>query len=248
MGKLFKLEDLTGFRLQALDGELGELKQVYFDDQLWSVCYLVVHTGSWLLGRKVLISPQSVTEVDPDNARLSVNLTQDKVKNSPPAESEKPVSRYYEEELFRYYQWERYWITDALTGIPASPLREQMPRIPNAGHPEHPHLRSSDEVRGYRIHAIDGDIGHVEDFLVEEPHWSIAYLEIDTLNWLPGKHVLIAPAWIRQIDWEEPRRGVTVELAREAIRTAPAYDAAKAISRDYQVTLSQHYAKRSEKD
>lgn len=248
MGKLSKLEDLTGFRLQALDGELGELKQVYFDDQLWTVRYLVVHTGSWLLGREVLISPQSVTKVDLDIARLSVNLTQDKVGNSPPAESEKPVSRHYEEELFRYYQWERYWITDVLAGIPESSLGEQTPRIPHSGQPEQPHLRSSDEVRGYRIHALDGDIGHVEDFIVQEQNWSIAYLEIDTLNWLPGKHVLIAPAWIRQIDWKVPKRGVSVELTQEAIRTAPAYDASKAISRDYQRALFAHYEMRFDTD
>jgi len=248
MGKLCKLEDLTGFRLQVLDGELGELKQVYFDDQLWAVRYLVVHTGSWLRGREVLISPQSVMKVDLEKSRLSVNLTQDRVRNSPPAESEKPVSRHYEEALFRYYEWERYWITDVLTGIPESPLGGQIPRIPNSGQPEHPHLRSSDEVSGYRIHALDGDIGHVEDFIVEDQRWTIAYLEIDTHNWLPGKHVLIAPSWIRQIDWEAPNRGVTVDLTREAIRTAPAYDASKAINRDYLMALHQHYAMKFDED
>jgi hypothetical protein len=148
MRQLHRLTNLKGYGLDAEDGEIGKVEEVYFDDQSWTVRYFVVRTGGWLLGREVLIAPRSVTKVDPENARLAVELTQEKVKKSPPVESEKPVSRYYEEALLRHYEWERYWITDTLTGLPKSKAREQPPKGRFAENPEHPHLRSSDEVSG----------------------------------------------------------------------------------------------------
>jgi len=234
-----KLGNLIGYSLLARDGEIGKLEQIYFDDQRWTVRYLVVHTGGWLLGREVLIAPRSVTGVDPEHRCLAVDLTRDKVRNSPSVESQKPVSRYYEEQFFRYYEWERYWITDVLSGVPGSSAEERPPKDAFSEKPVHPSLRSSDEVRGYSIDAIDGDIGHVEDFILEKPGWTIRYLEIDTRDWLPGKHVLVSPAWIRQVSWA--KREVTVDLDREAIRTAPDYDPSKVIGRDYEVELLKHY-------
>jgi hypothetical protein len=97
------------------------------------------------------------------------------------------------------------------------------------------------EVVGYHIHALDGEIGHVEDLILEEPDWTVRYLEINVGIWLFGKKVLIAPAWIQGVDWT--RKVVTVDLTREAIESAPAYDPSEVISRDYQVALYGHYGK-----
>ena len=69
-------------------------------------------------------------------------------------------------------------------------------------------------VESYRIPALDGDIGYVEDFILEEPGWSILYLEVNTRNWLPGKHVLLAPAWIQEVDWA--KMAVSVKLKQQA--------------------------------
>ena len=61
MRQLRKLEELTGYLLYARDGEIGKLKQIYFDDKHWTVRYFVVHIGSWLLGQDVLVVPSVVT-------------------------------------------------------------------------------------------------------------------------------------------------------------------------------------------
>lgn len=238
MRQPYKLGSLTGYALQARDGEIGKLKQIYFDDQYWMVRYFVVHTGSWLLGQDVLIAPVVVTAVDEENQCLEVNLTREQIKNCPPLNAALPVSRHYEQEYYRYYGWEPYWGDASLIGrVPVMPPVSAAAEEPQE--PEHPHLHSSEEVTGYHIHAHDDDIGHVEDFIVEAPDWEIRYLEVDTRNWLPGKHVLVEPAWIRQVDWANQK--VTVDLLREAIETAPPYDPDKILSREYQVALYSHY-------
>lgn len=151
-------------------------------------------------------------------------------RNCPPVNTKLPVSRHYEEQYYRHCGWEPYWIVDPMLGsAPYLPL----PAEGAPGEPQHPHLRSSAEVRGYSTHARDGDIGHVEDFIVEEPGWAVRYLEVDTRNWLPGKHVLVAPTWIRQVDWA--KQEAEIDLPREAIETAPPYDRSRIISREYQV-------------
>lgn len=236
MWQLRKLGHLTGYRLQASDGEIGKLKQIYFDDKHWVVRYFVVQTGNWLLGREVLIVPSVVTKVNEESKCLDVDLTCDQIKNSPPKDAALPVSRHYEKEYYRYYGWEPYWSIDPMLGsapviLPAEAIETK--------EPENPHLRSSEEVVSYQIHAQDSEIGHVEDFIVEDPDWVIRYLEIGTRNWLPGKNVLISPAWIQQVDWH--KHEVSVKLTAASIQRAPAYDSSKVISREYQVKLFKHY-------
>jgi uncharacterized protein YrrD len=244
MRKPYRLKELTGYVVNASDGEIGKLDQVYFDDRRWVVRYFIVRTGGWLTGRKVLILPGMICGMDEESRTLDVDLTREHVEKCPPADTELPVSRHYEQEYYRYYGWEPYWSGDPFYGpgpyIPL-PTDEGVPE-----EPEEPHLRSSDEVNGYAIHARDGNIGHVEDFILEEPEWSIRYLVVDTRNWLPGKHVLIAPAWIEKVDWS--KQEVAVKLKRETIETAPPYDPDKIIGRDYQVALYGHYGMKYRED
>ena len=237
-----KLDYLNCYSLQASDGEIGQLKQVYFDDQRWTVRYFIVHTGNWLLGQDVLIVPSVITAVDDENKYIKVNLTQEQIKNCPEVTEKLTVSRHYEQEYYRYYGWKPYWVDDPIFGPATSispPVKEK-----NLKDPEHPHLHSSSEVKSYRIHTHDGDIGQVKDFILEEPDWTIRYLEIDTNNWLPGKHVLIAPSWIQQIDWA--KQMVIVDLARDMIEKAPPYDPSYVISQEYQLSLYKHYGMKIE--
>lgn len=233
-----KLHNITGYDVQALDGKIGSLKQVYFDDQYWVVRYSVVHTGAWLTGRDVLIVPSVISTVDEKNRCLKVKLMREQIQNCPPIDTSLPISRDYEQEYLRYYGLKPYWYDKPLlssTPKPSLPTAE-------AEKPESTHLRTSEEVVGYHIHALDGEIGHVEDLILEEPDWTVRYLEINVGIWLFGKKVLIAPAWIQGVDWT--RKAVTVDLTREAIESAPAYDPSEVISRDYQVALYGHYGKR----
>ena len=116
---LRSVKQLYGDKLGALDGEIGHVKDFYFDDQSWAVRYLVADTGSWLSGRKVLISPHALGSFEQAGKVLRVNLTRKQIENSPPIESHKPVSRQYEEDYYRYYGWPYYWQGDGLWGLRA---------------------------------------------------------------------------------------------------------------------------------
>jgi uncharacterized protein YrrD len=239
MRQLRKLSDLRGYGLKASDGEIGHLKQIYFNDRSWIVRYLVVRTGNGLLGQDVLIVPSVIQEVDEENGLIDVKLTRARIESCPPVDTKLPVSRHYEQEYYNHYGWEPYWIGDPLQE--AAPIFPPLQAAEPPEQPDDPHLRSSDEVDGYHIQAQDGEIGHVKDFILDDQDWTVRYLEIATRHWLPGKKVLISPAWIRKIEWVEQK--VMVDLGTEAIKTAPEYDPSEIIGRDYELTLYKHYGK-----
>ncbi len=233
-----RLYDLKDYHIQARDGEIGKLEEVYFDDQTWTVRYLVVHTGNWLLGREVLLVPQHVLSINEDEKTLVVDLTRTQVEHSPPVETAKPVSRYYEEEYHRYYGWSPYWLEDPLLGSQMVPVIE--PTVSDeTKEPPDIHLGSSQAITGYHIHAKDGEFGHLEDLIITDQAWKVGYLEVDTRNWWPGKKVLVMPSWIESVDWAD--RSILVNLTCEAIQGAPEYDPSETISKDYELRLFEYY-------
>lgn len=249
---------LERHELLARDGAIGHVKDLYFDDQQWNVRYFVVDAGSWLLSRKVLISPLAVDVPDWDRKVLPVALTKDQVKNSPGIDTERPVSRQHETSLSDYYGWPYYWSDPVFTALAfAGP----MGAMPSAGAikadaeramaldadaaavlEEHdPHLRSVNAVIGDPIEARDGEIGHVEDFLIEDRTWEIRYLVVNTGNWLAGKKVVIAPLWITGYGRKDSK--VQIDLSREAIQGSPAYDPDHPVGADYAGRLHDHYGR-----
>ncbi len=238
---LHKTETLKGYKLQGLDGELGMVEDFYFDDQHWTLRYLVVNTVQWLPGRKVLISPYAVGAVNKEEGTLSVQLTKKQIEGSPSVDTDKPVSRQYEKSYYGYYGWPLYWGGAFAWGPYDTLLRdgphqgETLPR----GEDSDPHLRSAYVVSGFFIQAKDGEIGHVEDFIIDDETWSIRYLAIETRNWWPGKHVLVSPKWIESVSWTDSK--VVVGLSREEIRKSPAYRAESLLTRDYEAGLHDHY-------
>jgi len=246
---LRQFSDIKNFALAARDGEIGKVKELYFDDQSWAVRYVVVDTGGWLTGRKVLIAPRSFGSIDEESKLIAVHLTKEQIENSPPIEADKPVSRQHEEEWHRYYGYPGYWLAPeaiAFGGMPAVapwPVENVAQGVggPSTREPGDPHLRSTSEVAGYSIHATDGDIGHVDDFILDEDGWSIRYLVISR-SWWPGKKVVLSPEWIERVSWEE--RKVFVPLTRDAIKDAPEWADPQPITRASEERLFGHYGRR----
>ena len=238
--------ELQRYHLQARDGAIGHLEELYFDDTGWQVRYLVVNTGGWLMGRRVLVAPRAVQHVDARDRAIVVDLTREQIHRSPPMDTHQPLSRQYEADYYRYYDWPPYWEGSAFSGIglpvaPEAPPPVNERETRKVEEPEW-HLRSSAEVAGYHVRARDDAVGHVEDLLVDDAAWAIRYIEIDTRNWWPGKKVLLAPAWIEQVCW--PQRSLLVDVTRATLESAPAYDPGKIITRDYEVALYRHYGTR----
>jgi sporulation protein YlmC with PRC-barrel domain len=236
---------LKGASIAATDGEIGSVHDLYFDDLTWTIRYLVVDTGTWLPGRQVLISPRSVRSA-PNQDRVPVALTKEQVKGSPSIDTEKPVERQYEETYSQYYGFPYYWTGPYRWGTtpypgegPLSEARATSAMSPPGGNPS---IRSVHNVTGYYVEAIDGDIGHVEDFLVDDREWAIRYMIVDTRNWWPGKKVIISPEWINRVSWPDSR--VYVDMSREGVKTAPEYDADRPLEREYETRLFGHHNRR----
>lgn len=237
---ILRAREIERCSISATDGEFGRVDDLLFDDERWTARYLVVNTGRWLLGRRLLVSPRSVHAVDADGHVLDVDLTMHQIEKSPPLAEHEPITRRFESEFHGYYGWPYYWVApyvnDQVAG--ANPPPEDRQR---EAPEEDLHLQSVRDVRGYHIRASDGDIGHVVDLLVDEDDWTIRYLEVDTRNWLPGKHVLMAPGWIEQVRWAE--RSVHVGLVRALIESAPPYEQGMLIDPGYEVAMFDHYGR-----
>lgn len=247
---LHKANTLNGYKLGSLDGEIGKVKEFYFDDHYWTIRYLVADTGNWLVGRQVLISPHSLRAVNTSEQKIDVALTKKQIEDSPSLESDKPVSRQFEEAYHGYYGWPLYWGGSFMWGTFAYPYlagpypgvaheREERAQAAQNHKQWDPHLRSTKKLSGRHIQAVDGEIGHIEDFIIDDQTWAIRYLIIDTRNWWRGKRVLIAPKWIESAAWNESK--VFLNLTRQAIRQAPEYTDESLLNRDYEAGLHQHY-------
>ena len=227
------------YAIAATDGRLGTVSDFLFDDASWLVRWLVVDTGKWLSGRKVLLPPSVLGHIDPNGNEFAVSLTMQQVKDSPDIDTERPVSRQIETNIYDFYGWSPYWGgTGFLMGgyggsgygggaIAPLPSPGSMRRAEDIAAAQQsdddPHLRSVEAVTGYHIHASDGEIGYVEDFLLQDSDWTIHNLVVDTTNWWPGKKVLIAPWSIQEIDWTDNL--VNLKIDREKVKNSPAYDA-----------------------
>ena len=254
---LRSIKHVNGSRISASDDQIGRVVEIYFDDDAWTIRYLVIDTGTWLVGRKVLISPYSIKTPITEGHIIDVTLTREQVKNSPDIDTHKPVSRQHERDYMSYYGYPSYWGLGGVWGATDYPL------FPNVGDPtdearnaatdettsagggvadspaasdEDSHLRSTEEVAGYDIQAKDDSIGHVQDFIFDEESWTIRYLVVDTVNWWPGgRKVLVATRWIDRIDWTQ--RKVFTSLTRNAVKNSPVFDESALLDRQYEEQL-----------
>ena len=223
-------KQLYGDTLHALDGEIGHVKDFYFDDHLWVIRYVIVDAGSWLSERLVLLAPHAFTHFEQDGASRRVDLTRKQIEDSPAIELHKPVSRQFEEEYYDYYQWSPYWYggqTWGMGGYPVLlPLSQMNPPPSSRKHGsathDDPHLRSTQAMTGYKIHTSEGEVGHVIDFIVHAKTWAITHLIVETGHWYSGKEIAIAPKHVERISYEDSK--VFLDVNKTAMLEAPEYN------------------------
>jgi uncharacterized protein YrrD len=216
------IDGVRGLPLQAVDGEIGTVEDLLFDDERWRVRYLAADTGGWLTGRQVLLAPEAVGGID---ERVTIGLTREQVEGSPPLSADEPVSRQWETDLFGYYGYVPYWGFAA--GYPVAGAYAPIePGLSPDGVVEpgegDPHLRSAREVTGYHVQATDDEVGHVEDLLLDDATWSIDAIVVDTRNILPGRKVVVPVTEIEEISFAD--RIVRVNMTREGIERRPEAD------------------------
>lgn len=248
------IESIIGFDLKETDGDIGKVVDFYFDDQSWTLRYAIVKTGNWLSEKKVLISPQSFQKPDWEKKEFPVNLTQQQIKNSPDIDTDKPVSRQQEEQLNSYYPWVGYWGEPHNAGIfgqmpsdlyyadvtppPVSTVTDTNSR---AQENNDQHLHSTEAVDGYNIHAIDGEIGKVVDFIVDDSTWKIKYFVVETGSWLNSKKVLLSTKWIKEVNWDNSV--VIVNISTEALKNSPEFDVTQPVKEAAERMLFTYHGK-----
>ncbi len=244
---------LKGFAVEGDDGKIGTVTDFLFDDKTWKIRWMVVDTGGWLTGRKILVHPSAIGPFDYSRDRLAVNLSKKQVEDSPGILSDAPVSQQMQQNLYGYYGWDPLWgggnyFASYPYGMGAA--FEPPPYRRNASILEanrtgdiladgDPELRSVTEIVGYHIQAQDGPIGHVENLLVDDATWGIRYLIIDTKNWWPGQHVLMSPYAVKGISW--PDRDVTLDVSRDQVKGSPRWDPVGMINSEDERRLHRYY-------
>ncbi len=254
-------KDLGHYKISATDGEIGHVRDFYFDDDDWAIRYLVVDTGRWLPDRKVLISPISVGHPNWANETLSVSITKEQVRQSPNIDTDKPVSRQNEVEYMGYFGYPYYWSGNGMWGggdypyamaggyvgerVDRKEREDEEDRQLRAERRRHrnddPHLRSCKAVTGYHLRATDGEIGHVSGYLVDDETWAIRYVIVDTSNWWLGHQVLIAPEWISGVKWLDET--VSVDMSRASVKDAPPYDPDMVWDEERDLDLYRHHGR-----
>jgi hypothetical protein len=220
---------VRGATVQAVDGDIGTVDDFYFEPANWAVRYLVVDTGKWLSGRRVLLSPMSVRGPW-GMAGIPVTLTRDQVRDSPALDLSHPLSRHGETEILGYYGYPAYWGMPSVWGVYDSPGALVMApadhtRSTDASSGVDPNergLRSTTAITGYHLQALDAEIGHVDDFLIGEESWRIRYLRVDTSNWIGGRSVFLAADSLQWIDQDAGK--LHVALTREEVKRGPSLD------------------------
>jgi PRC-barrel domain len=256
---LWNASKVNGYTISASNGPLGTVRDFLFDDASWSIRWLVVDTGNWLSGRKVLLPTSALGHFDLSGHEITVKLTMQQVKDSPDIDADRPVSRQTEASIFGYYGSSPYWSAglgmggynmamigagyaggDAMAASPSLGNRQREEEMAETRHrDDDPHLRSIAAVSGYHIHATDGEIGHVEDFLVGDDDWKIHYLIVDTKNWWPAKKVLISPRLASEINWND--RLVNLGVDRQRVKDSPEYNATTTVDQAYEAHFNSYY-------
>lgn len=238
----YRFNAIKGNTLRAVDGEIGSVWDLFFEDAAWGVQYLVADTGNWLPGRKVLLSPSVLKNPDWNSGDLPVDLTREQIKNSPDIDTDKPVSLQMQEKLVAYYGWPSlqaypYWPVGGASVSPPTynpeiPLSTETP----SGEPL---LRSCREIIRYSIEGRDGEIGSVDDIIINTVDWKISLIVVETGGWLTGRKVLFSPSEIRKISWSE--KSLLVHLFREQVQGSPEYGAETSIDSEFEERLQQYY-------
>lgn len=253
------LSHLFGMTLRSGKDDIGTLEDAYIDSYEWKVRYIVVETGDWSDRRVVAISPHIIQGIEPENDILASGISRDRIAESPSIDAKTPLTRQEEIELHNYYQWPFYWdvVSDEALGVgnlAAVPLVEMAEDLSEEaaaaeetvvptqdGDEESTVLFSAREVEGYAIHARDGNIGVLEDFIVQEETWDILYLIVDAGRLLEEKRVILAPQWVTR--WEEDAGEIHMDLKRDTVKHSPQLKSDAVPDRNFETKLYSHYRK-----
>ena len=223
---LLSARELTGYTVLARDGRLGTIEDFHFNSRDWVIQYVIVNSLDWPIGRWLLMPPSAVERTDLEASVLLVNVTKGDVKKSPCVDTSDPVSRRQEIGSAHCHESPTYW-DRFLGGVgpDSTPVGVQAAKTFESHEVSSakPTPQSAKEVFGFRIFSRDGEVGLLEDLIVESETWAVNYLLllVTTRNWPPGGKALLAPCWITCVARHTCE--IRVDLKNETIRNSPEF-------------------------
>jgi len=206
---LRSVKELIGYRIEARDGELGRVEDLLFDDQSWSIRYLVAATGPWLFGRRTLVPHEVFGRPDWTDNRFPVAITREQIRGAPGIATDAPVSRRHELEYLTYFGQMPYWRPEATGPMGVESDDEQ-------------HLRSIVEVSSYDVETEGRVVGTVDDMIADDQNWLIRHLAVVSRRWPPTREVLVASDRVSRVRWEDRR--FELDLTAQQLDSIPAFD------------------------
>ncbi|HEX8949328.1 MAG TPA: PRC-barrel domain-containing protein [Dissulfurispiraceae bacterium] len=245
--RLRGLQSVAGYAVIAKDGEVGAVEEFLFDDREWAIRFIVVRTGDWLPGKKVLLPPSVLEEPDWELPKLHITIERAQLARGPILGAHEPASRMFQIDLYKHFGWAPFWLEEEYFNVPLHPSEVSSGLSRDQEKADDPHLLSTADTIEYRVEALNGDVGHPEDFVMDEDDWIIYYFAValDRSENVPeeetAKSVLIATEWVQKTAKEAGR--VYLELDRDAVLRSPAYDPALPVDREYELELYDHYGR-----
>lgn len=229
---LYLTSTLKSYNIHATDGEMGKVKDIYFDDHSWAIRYAQIDTNKWLPTRNVYVSPSSFKGVNVEDELVEVNHTKETIKNSPTIPADSEISTANEESLTEYYGWNRYWRGQNLWGAVDRPF---VPKIPDQDE-ENAKKRTEMEMNenrnyvllnesdtlGMKVHGHDGKMGEVTDLVFDDEYWKIQYLAIKFVKLPAERYYLIDTKHITSVEWTE--KDLYVDLKADYLEALTSYE------------------------
>jgi hypothetical protein len=247
------IKELLGYDIEAMDGTKAQVKDFLFDEETWIIRYLEADFGNLFNSKRILIPRMLLKNSNIGDKKFYVDINKNRLESYPKPEDELTVSRRYEEELHKYYGLDTYWGfsypypgAGATTGLGTSDyISPRASRVPSSLVDEEDlgtSLHSFNEVKGYSIQAVDGDLGHIDDLIIDDVDWQVAFFVVDTSNWMPWSKKVILD--INQIDdISFARKLASVNLHTDTIKNAPEYDSSRPLDSQYENAHQKYYEK-----
>jgi uncharacterized protein YrrD len=240
---LRRASDIVGCEIISSDGAIGKVYDIVFGED-WVFQYLVIDIGGWFGGRRLALAFDVVEAIDEDQRSIHVPLSKNDIENCPNVASRNTAAEEAEALLGKIWMW---------TPNSVAHLPEEIRRVLDSEATvaekqvaeEHvqSRLRSFRETDGYHIAASDGDIGHLQDLLVDGDTWRIQYLAVNAGNWFFQRNVVIPVQSLESIHWADRR--VHLSLLRDEVKHSPEYDPDEPVAQAYEQALRDHYGQES---
>lgn len=227
---VYNLSDFRGFGIHSLEGPIGKAHDFYFSKSDWKVYYLLCDTGYWMTDRLVIFSIEAIKKIDTKTESIFLNLSKEKIFNSPFISSESLVSRINENKLFDYYGWFKYWETEEYKQKNSQYIKSELKN-------KHVEVNSiaglncTREIIGQIIQADQTQVGRLSSLIANTDGWQIVFMLINYDNADPSKKLIINPYWISKFEYNEKITRLNVPIDR--VLNSPKIFGAKDFTEDY---------------